>query len=43
MVCVDVRPVNGPDFAQPANDSSQESMAAVADLLVEAGASELEQ
>ena len=43
VVCVDVRPVlNGPDFEQPVNDSSQESMDAVADLLVETGASELE-
>ena len=43
VVCVDVRPVlNGPDFEQPVNDSSQESMDAVADLLVEPGASELE-
>ena len=42
-VCVDVRQVlNGPDFEQPVNDSSQESMDAVADLLVETGVSELE-
>ena len=34
VVCVDVRPVlNGPDFEQPVNDSSQESMDAVAELL----------
>jgi hypothetical protein len=42
-VCVDVRPVlNGPDFEQPVNDSSQESMDAVAELLVQTGAHELE-
>ena len=42
-VCVDVRPVlNGPDLDQPVNDSSQESMDAVAELLVETGLPELE-
>jgi hypothetical protein len=42
-VCVDVRPVlNGPDLNQPVNDSSQESMDAVAELLVETGVPELE-
>ena len=41
-VCVDVRPVlNGPDFEQPVNDSSQESMDAVAELLVKTGVPEL--
>jgi hypothetical protein len=40
-VCVDVRPVlNGPDFEQPVNDSSQESMDAVAALLLETGVPE---
>ena len=43
VVCVDVRPVlNGPDFEQPVNDSSQESMDAVAELLVQTGVPELE-
>jgi hypothetical protein len=43
VVCVDVRPVlNGPDFEQPVNDSSQESMDAVAQLLLESGVHELE-
>ena len=43
VVCVDVRPIlNGPDFEQPVNDSSQESMDAVAELLVETGVPELE-
>jgi hypothetical protein len=43
VVCVDVRPVlNGPDFEQPVNDSSQESMDAVAQLLTETGVPELE-
>ena len=43
VVCVDVRPVlNGSDFEQPVNDSSQEAMDAVAALLVETGLSELE-
>lgn len=43
VVCVDVRPVlNGPDFEQPVNDSSQESMDAVAQLLLETGVPELE-
>jgi hypothetical protein len=32
-----------PDFEQPVNDSSQESMDAVAELLVETGVPELEQ
>ena len=42
-VCVDVRPVlNGPDLDQPVNDSSQESMDAVALLLVQTGVPELE-
>lgn len=42
-VCIDVRPVlNGPDFEQPVNDSSQQAMDAVADLLIQAGAPELE-
>lgn len=42
-VCVDVRPVlNGPDFEQPVDDSSQESMDAVAELLVQTGVPELE-
>jgi hypothetical protein len=42
-VCVDVRPVlNGPDLNQPVNDSSQGSMDAVAELLVQAGVPELE-
>jgi len=42
-VCVDVRPVlNGPDLDQPVNDSSQESMDAVAQLLVQTGVPELE-
>ena len=42
-VCVDVRPVlSGPDFEQPVNDSSQESMDAVAELLVQSGVAELE-
>jgi hypothetical protein len=41
-VCVDVRPVlNGPDFEQPVDDGSQESMDAVAELLVKTGMSEL--
>ena len=43
VVCVDVRPVpNGPDFEQPVNDSSQESMDAVAELLLQTGVAELE-
>jgi hypothetical protein len=43
-VCVDVRPVlNGPDFEQPVDDSSQESMDAVAALLTETGVPELGQ
>jgi hypothetical protein len=43
VVCVDVRPVlNGPDFEQPVDDSSQESMDAVAELLEGTGAPELE-
>lgn len=42
-VCVDVRPVlNGPDLNRPVNDSSQESMDAVAELLVQTGVPELE-
>lgn len=42
-VCVDVRPVlNGPDFDQPVNDSSQASMDAVAALLLKTGVPELE-
>jgi hypothetical protein len=42
-VCVDVRPVlNGPDFEQPVNDSTQEAMNAVAELLVQTGVPELE-
>jgi GDSL-like Lipase/Acylhydrolase family len=42
-LCVDVGPVlNGPEFEQPVNDSSQESMDAVADLLLETGAPELQ-
>jgi hypothetical protein len=42
-VCIDVRPVlNGPGFEQPVDDSSQESMDAVADLLLQAGVPELE-
>lgn len=42
-LCVDVRPVlNGPDFEQPVNDSSQEAMDAVAELLVQTGVPELE-
>lgn len=42
-VCVDVRPVlNGKRFEQPVNDSSQEAMDAVAELLAKTGASELE-
>ena len=42
-ICVDVRPLlNGPDFEQPVNDSSQESMDAVAELLLQTGAPELE-
>jgi hypothetical protein len=44
VVCVDVRPVlNGPDFEQPVNDSSQEAMDAVAELLVQTGIPELEE
>jgi hypothetical protein len=43
VACVDVRPVlNGPDFEQPVNDSSQKSMDAVAQLLVQTGVPELE-
>jgi hypothetical protein len=43
VVCVDVRPVlNGPDFEQPVNDSSQESMDAVAELLIATGVKELQ-
>lgn len=43
VVCVDVRPVlNGPNFEQPVNDNSQEAMDAVAALLAETGASELD-
>jgi hypothetical protein len=43
VVCVDVRPVlNGPDFEQPVNDSSQESMDAVAELLIGTGIAALE-
>ena len=43
VVCVDVRPVlNGPHFGQPVNDSSQESMDAVAELLLQSGVPELE-
>lgn len=42
VVCVDVRPaLNGPHLDQPVDDSSQESMDAVADLLVETGLPEL--
>lgn len=42
-LCVDVRPVlNGPDFEQPVNDSSQKAMDAVAGLLVKTGVPELE-
>ena len=42
-VCVDVRPVlNGPDFEQPVNDSAQEAMDAVAELLLQTGVPELE-
>jgi hypothetical protein len=41
-VCVDVRPVlNGPGFEQPVNDSTQESMEAVADLLIDTDIPEL--
>jgi hypothetical protein len=41
-LCVDVRQVlNGPDFAQPVNDSSQEAMDAVAELLTQTGITEL--
>jgi hypothetical protein len=44
VVCVDVRPVlNGPHFEQPVNDSSQESMDAVAELLTQTGIPELEE
>ncbi|HET7236105.1 MAG TPA: alpha/beta fold hydrolase [Actinomycetota bacterium] len=40
--CVDVRPaLNGPNLDRPVNDSSQESMDAVAELLLETGLSEL--
>ena len=43
VVCVDVRPVlNGPDFEQPVDDSSQASMDAVAELLIDPGVPELE-
>ncbi|MBF4763574.1 SGNH/GDSL hydrolase family protein [Nocardioides islandensis] len=43
VVCVDVRPVlNGPDFDQPVDDSTQESMDAVAELLRRTGVPELE-
>jgi hypothetical protein len=43
-VCIDVRPVlNGPDFEQPLNDGTQEAMDAVAQLLLDAGVSELEE
>lgn len=43
VVCVDVRPVlNGPEFEQPVNDSSQESMTAVAELLEQIGVPELQ-
>ena len=42
VVCVDVRPVlNVPDFEQPVDDSSQESMDAVAALLLLTGVPEL--
>lgn len=42
-VCVDVRPVlNGTGFEQPVNDSSQEAMDAVAELLTATDVSELE-
>lgn len=42
-VCVDVRPVlNGPEFEQPVDDSSQASMDAVAELLIDTGVAELE-
>jgi hypothetical protein len=34
--------LNGPDFEQPVNDSSQEAMDAVAELLVQTGLPELE-
>jgi hypothetical protein len=34
--------LNGPEFEQPVNDSSQESMDAVAELLVQTGVPELE-
>ena len=41
-ICVDVRPaLNGPNLDQPVNDSSQESMDAVAELLLENGLPEL--
>ena len=44
VVCVDVRPVlNGPDFEQPVNDNTQESMDAVAELLVQTGIPDLEE
>lgn len=43
VVCVDVRPVlNGPGFEQPVNDSSQEAMDAVAELLTKTGVAELQ-
>ena len=42
VVCVDVRPVlNGPEFEQPVNDSSQASMDAVAALLIAEGIPQL--
>jgi hypothetical protein len=41
--CVDVRPVlNGPAFEQPVNDSAQAAMDAVAELLLQTGAQELD-
>ena len=44
VVCVDVRPVlNGPSFEQPVNDSSQEAMDAVAELLTKKGVAELQE
>jgi hypothetical protein len=43
VICVDVRPVlNGPGFEQPVDDSSQDSMDAVAELLTKTGVPELE-
>lgn len=42
VICIDVRPVlNGPEFEQPVNDSTQASMDAVAALLIAEGTPEL--